>query len=76
MKGKNMTTQKTPQDFEIPVPKRKDVFKVLEEAAKPIKPKPSTARRRPNEVASQTARPHRRGDCTAKHTRSGSLEDA
>jgi hypothetical protein len=37
--------QKTPKDFEIPVPRRKDVFEVLEKSAKPIKR--STPRRRP-----------------------------
>ncbi|MBI2171529.1 MAG: hypothetical protein HYU30_05855 [Chloroflexi bacterium] len=44
-----MTTQKTPkQGYEIPVPTKDDVFKVLEKAAEPIKPpKPSTPRRRP-----------------------------
>jgi len=40
-----MDTQKTPKDFEIPVPKRKDVFDALEKAAKPIKP--LVPRRRP-----------------------------
>jgi len=37
--------QKTPQGFEIPIPKRKDVFDVLDKAAKTTKP--STTRRRP-----------------------------
>lgn len=45
MKGKKVDTQKTPKDFEIPVPKRKDVFDVLEKAAEPVKP--STPRPRP-----------------------------
>ena len=38
-----LCTQKTPQGFEIPIPKRKDVFDVLDKAAKPVKP--STPRR-------------------------------
>ena len=40
--------QKTPKGLEIPVPTKRDVFKVLEKAAKPISPaaKPSTPRRR------------------------------
>jgi hypothetical protein len=43
MKDKKM--QKTPKGHEIPVPTKKDVFDILEKAAKPIKP--STPRRRP-----------------------------
>ena len=31
-------TQKTPKDYEIPVPKKDDVLDVLKKAAKPIKP--------------------------------------
>ena len=38
MEGKKVGIQKTPQDFEIPVPKRDDVFRVLEKAVKPVKP--------------------------------------
>jgi hypothetical protein len=45
MGEKKMDTQKTPQNFEIPIPKRKDVFDVLEKATKPTKP--LAPRRRP-----------------------------
>jgi hypothetical protein len=45
MGDKKMEKQKTPQGYEIPIPKKKDVFDALEKAAKPIKP--STSRRRP-----------------------------
>ena len=34
---KNVKTQKTPKGHEIPIPKRGDVFKVLKNAAKPVK---------------------------------------
>jgi hypothetical protein len=37
--------QKTSQGFEIPIPKRKDVFDLLDKAAKPVKS--STPRRSP-----------------------------
>jgi len=32
-------TQKTPKGYEIPVPKKGDVFKVLKKAAQPLKGK-------------------------------------
>ena len=43
MKDKKMAIQKTPKGHEIPVPTKDDVFKVLEKAAEPIKPKPSAS---------------------------------